>query len=165
MSLGPVAGDNVDMAAQIVIAPPARFRQYLSIYCLALALFLVVFAAEGFRHGAPVALIAIGPLVGLVSLVVRGWQFAAFTSEGSLTVRNWFATHRFNRRSIRAFRLGGSFTGGGRNAIQVLTAEGTSLPMSASIRPWYLISADQQVQWLAGLEEWRGGGPSNATLG
>jgi hypothetical protein len=157
--------DNVDMAAQVVIAPPARFRLYLSVYCLALALFLVVFVAEGLMHGARVALIAIGPLAGLFLLVVRAGRLAAFTDEGSLTVRNWFATHRYDRKSIRAFRLGGSFMASGRNAIQVLTAEGSSLPISATIRPWYLISADQQAKWLAGLEEWRRGGPSTATQG
>jgi len=159
-----VAGDNVDMAAPLVIAPPARFRLYFAIYCLALALFLVVFVADGLMHGAPVGLIAIAPLVGLVLLVVRSGQLAAFTDDGSLTVRNWFATHRFDRRSVIGFRLGGSSIGGRRNAIQVLTAEGTSMPISASIRPWYLISADRQVQWLANLEEWRRGGPSNGML-
>lgn len=157
--------DNVDMATQVVIAPPGRFRLYLSIYCLALALFLVVFVAEGLMHGAPVALIALGPLGGLFFLVVRAGRLAAFTDEGSLTVRNWFATHRFNRRSIKAFRLGGSFMASGRNAIQVVTAEGASLPISASIRPWYLISGDQQAQWLAGLEEWRRGRTSTAAQG
>ncbi len=94
-----MAGDNVDMAAPLVIAPPARFRLYFAIYCLALALFLVVFVAEGLMHGAPVAFIAIAPLVGLVLLAVRAGQLAAFTDDGSLTVRNWFATHRFDRRS------------------------------------------------------------------
>jgi hypothetical protein len=152
------------MAAQVVIAPPARFRLYLWIYCLVLALFLAVFVAEGLAHGAPVALIAIAPLVGLVLLADRARRLAAVTDEGSLTVRNWFATHRFNRRSIKAFRLGGSFMGSGRNAIQVITTEGTSLPISASIRRWYLTSADQQAQWLAGLEAWRRSGPSTAAL-
>ncbi len=147
------------MATQIVIAPPTRFRLYLTSYGLALALFLVAFVVAGLMHGAPVALIVVCPLVGLVFLAVRGWQLAAFTDEGSLTVQNWFSTHRFNRSSISAFRLGGSFMGSGRNAIQVLTAEGTSLPISASITPWYLISADQQAQWLAGLQEWRRGRP------
>jgi hypothetical protein len=141
----------------IVIAPPIRFRLYLSVYSLALALFLVVFVAVGLAHRALLALIAICPLIGLVCLVIRGWQLAAFTHEGSLIVRNWFATHRFNRRAISAFRLGGSAVGSGRNAIQVLTAEGSSLPISASIRPWYLVTADQQAQWLIGLEEWRRG--------
>jgi hypothetical protein len=129
----------------------------LSVYSLALALFLVVFVAVGLAHGALLALIAICPLIGLVCLVIRGWQLAAFTHEGSLIVRNWFATHRFNRRAISAFRLGGSAVGSGRNAIQVLTAEGGSLPISASISPWYLVTADQQAQWLKGLEKWRRG--------
>lgn len=153
------------MTTQVVIAPPTRFRLYLTIYCLVLTLFLVVFVAAGLMHGAAFALIVICPLIGVVFLVVRGWQLAAFTDEGSLTVRNWFSTHRFNRPSISAFRLGASFLGSGRNAIQVLTAEGASLPISASIRPWYLISADQQAQWLAGLEAWRRGRPSTATVG
>jgi hypothetical protein len=88
------------MTAQVVIAPPARFRLYLSIYCLALALFLVVFVAEGLMHGAPVALIAVGPLAGLFLLVVHAGRLAAVTDKGSLTVRNWFATHRFDRRPL-----------------------------------------------------------------
>jgi hypothetical protein len=49
---------------------------------------LAVFAGAGLMHGAPVALIAIGPLGGLVLLMVRAGQLAAFTDDGSLTVRN-----------------------------------------------------------------------------
>ncbi len=138
----------VDMAAPLVIAPPARFRLYFAIYCLALALFLVVFVAEGLMHGAPVALIAIGPLVGLVLLVVRAGPLAAFTDDGSLTVRNWFATRRFDRRSISGFRLGGSSIGGGRNAIQVLTDEGTSICGGSTMRTLHyagLHNADFEV--------------------
>ncbi len=149
------------MGAPVAIAPPTRFRLYLSLYFLLVTLFLVAVIATGLAHGALLALIAAGPLIGVVSLFVRGWQLSAFADERGLTVRNWFATRRFNRGVIRAFRLGGSATGWGRNAIQVLTTEGTSLPISASIRPWYSITADQQAQWLETLEAWRRAGLSD----
>ena len=109
-------------------------------------------------HGALLALIAIGPLMALVFLAVRTWHLGAFTDDGTLSVRNWFSTHNFRRNSVRGFRIGGSALGGGQNAIQVLITEGASMPISASIRPWYLVTADQQGRWLEGLEGWRRAG-------
>jgi hypothetical protein len=87
-------------------------------------------------------------------LPARASRLAAYTGEDSLTVRNWLTTRSFDRRSVREFRMGGSITGPGRNAILVIAADGSSLPISASISPSYLVTADQQAQWLAGLRSW-----------
>jgi hypothetical protein len=146
--------DNGSVDKSLLIAPPKRWVTYLWCYCLACAAIPAGGVIAGLLHGAPVALVGLCPLVALVVLPIRAGRLGAYTDHDSLTVRNWLTTQSFNRRFIRGFRIGGSIMGGRPNAIQVITADGSSLPISGSISPWYLVSKVQQAQWLAGLKSW-----------
>jgi hypothetical protein len=120
----------------LLIAPPRRFGLYVWLYCLTCAVLLDGICAAGFAARRP------GRSDRRVSpdragcRAVRAVRLAAFTGEDSLTFRNWLTTRRFDRRFIRGFRMRGSFMGPGRNAIQVTSADGSTVPITASISPW-----------------------------
>ena len=127
---------------------------YVWLYSLACSAIAVGIVIAGLLHGDSVVLVATCPIVGLVVLPIRAGRLGADAKGDSLTVRNWLSTRSFNRRVIKGFRVGGSFMGGRPNTIQVITADGSTLPISGSISPWYLVSKVQQAQWLTGLRSW-----------
>lgn len=147
----------------LIIRPPWRFRAFLVAYCSACLAFLAVGATVGVVHGAWGALVVTLPIVGLAALAVRGASLQATVEGENLVVRNWLSTRRFNRLSIKAFRLGGSFAGPGRNAIQVVDADGATHPISASVSPWYLNTRTEQGRWMSHLEGWLSRGDDPAT--
>jgi hypothetical protein len=138
----------------IVIQPPRRFQRYVWLYSGALGAFCVLFLVEGFARGATATAIAFVPLGGLIALGIRAMRLSAIADNDALIVCNWLSTHRYSRSSIREFRMGGSILGVRRNAIQLVTADGASIPISASISPWYLITREQQAQSLLSLQSW-----------
>ncbi len=156
---------NSTASHTIVIRPPRRFGAYMSACYGTLCVFLIIFAAVGIGHGATVALIALLPILGLVALSIRATRLSAFTDQDALVVRNWTTTRRFQRDVIRGFRLGGSFLGSRPNALQVLHTNGSSIAISASISPWYLIRKDQQTKWLADLLGWLSGSREGSVEG
>jgi hypothetical protein len=119
----------------LVIRPPRTFRAFVVAYCIACMAFLAAGLTVGVVHGAWGALVVALPIVGLAALAVRGASLQATVEGENLIVRNWLNTRSFNRLSIRAFRLGGSIAWPGRNAIQVVDADGVTHPISASISP------------------------------
>jgi hypothetical protein len=127
---------------------------YVWSYCLACATIPGGGLVAGLLHGAPVALAALLPIGVLVVLPIRAGRLGAHVDNDSLTVSNWLTTRSFNRGFIREFRIGGSIMGGRPNAIQLITRDGSSIPISGSISPWYLVYGAEQAQWLASLTSW-----------
>jgi hypothetical protein len=148
----------------LIIRPPGRFRAFVVAYCTACIAFLALGLTVGVVHGAWGALVVAIPIAGLAALAVRGTSLQATVEGENLIVRNWLSTRCFNRVSIRAFRLGGSAAGPGRNAIQVVDAHGVTHPISASVSPWYLNTRAEQGRWMSNLQGWlsRGDEPITA---
>ena len=151
------------MNESLIIRPPGRFRAFVVAYSTACIAFLAAGLTVGVIHGSWGALVVALPIAGLAALAVRGTSLQATVEGENLIVCNWLTTRRFSRVSIKAFRLGGSVAGPGRNAIQVVDAEGATHPISASVSPWYLNTRAEQGRWMSNLEGWLSRGDDQTT--
>lgn len=145
-----------EQAVQLVL--PQSTRVLYGLCGFFMAAFALAGAAVAFIEGSWGALAAIAFAGLAVVSVARQMRIAVLANADTLLVRNVFKSRRFDRMSIDRFRSGGSLISGtfiGRwKAAQVVTKDGQSFSMDATICPLFIRSQQDLEAAIARLNAW-----------
>jgi hypothetical protein len=148
--------ETAAMGPVLEVRLPRRTRVVVSVYfgvLTALALGFAIVALVRVPAATPVPL----AVAALLATAGYRWTWLAVVAEGdTLNVRNLLRSQRLPRRSIEAFRIGGSLwsTFKGNRAIQAVLTSGESVPLDVTVQSLHLRRRDDQEVYRSRLEAW-----------